>query len=91
VIPTQGRSGPDRQRAGSIVQRSNTYRPPAIRGWPARGAQSKIGWSKVPRSREALRGQFGSTLGKDKNGRARFNQEFERNLREVLLLYRTAQ
>jgi hypothetical protein len=38
-----------------------------------------------------LRGQFGSTLGKDKNGRARFNQEFERNLREVLLLYRTAQ
>jgi hypothetical protein len=38
-----------------------------------------------------LRGQFGSTLGKDKNGRARFNQEFERNLREVLLLHRTAQ
>lgn len=40
---------------------------------------------------EALRGQFGSTLGKDKNGRARFKQEFERNLREVLLLYRSAQ
>ncbi len=27
----------------------------------------------------------GSTLGRDKNGRARFKQEFERNLREVLL------
>ena len=39
---------------------------------------------------EALRGQFGSTLGRDKNGRARFKQEFERNLREVLLLYRHA-
>ena len=39
---------------------------------------------------EALRGQFGSTLGKDKAGRARFKQEFERNLREVLLLYRHA-
>jgi len=39
---------------------------------------------------EALRGQFGSTLGKDKAGRARFKQEFERNLREVLLLYRYA-
>jgi hypothetical protein len=39
---------------------------------------------------EALRGQFGSTLGKDKNGRARFKQEFERNLREVLLFYRHA-
>jgi hypothetical protein len=39
---------------------------------------------------EALRGQFGSTLGKDKNGRARFKQEFERNLRDVLLLYRHA-
>lgn len=39
---------------------------------------------------EALRGQFGSTLGKDKAGRARFKQEFERNMREVLLIYRTA-
>jgi Plasmid encoded RepA protein len=40
---------------------------------------------------EALRGQFGSTLGEDKNGRARFKQEFERNLREVLVVYRQAQ
>jgi hypothetical protein len=39
---------------------------------------------------EALRGQFGSTLGRDKAGRARFRQEFERNLREVLLLHRHA-
>lgn len=39
---------------------------------------------------EALRGQFGSTLGADKNGRARFKQEFERNLREVLVVYRDA-
>lgn len=39
---------------------------------------------------EALRGQFGSTLGKDKNGRGRFKQEFERNLREVLVVYREA-
>src|SRR3954452_14489477 len=40
---------------------------------------------------EALRGQFGSTLGKDKAGRARFKHEFERNMREVLLIYRSAQ
>lgn len=39
---------------------------------------------------EGLRGQFGSTLGADKNGRARFRQEFERNLAAVLLLYRDA-
>jgi hypothetical protein len=39
---------------------------------------------------EALRAQFGSTLGKDKNGRARFRQEFDRNLAAVLLLYRHA-
>jgi hypothetical protein len=39
----------------------------------------------------SLRGQFGSSLGDDKNGRARFKQEFERNLREVLLVYRHAQ
>jgi replication initiator protein len=39
---------------------------------------------------EALRGQFGSTLGADKNGRGRFKQEFERNLREVLVVYREA-
>ncbi|WP_037070429.1 replication protein RepA [Pseudonocardia acaciae] len=40
---------------------------------------------------DALRGQFGSTLGENKNGRARFKQEFERNLREVLVVYRQAQ
>lgn len=39
---------------------------------------------------DGLRGQFGSTLGADKNGRARFRQEFERNLSQVLLLYRHA-
>jgi hypothetical protein len=39
---------------------------------------------------EALRAQFGSTLGKDKNGRARFRQEFERNLAAVLTFYRGA-
>jgi hypothetical protein len=39
---------------------------------------------------DALRGQFGSTLGVDKNGRGRFKQEFDRNLREVLVVYREA-
>jgi hypothetical protein len=36
---------------------------------------------------EALRGQFGSTLRDNKDGRHRFKQEFERNLREVLAVY----
>lgn len=40
---------------------------------------------------EALRGQFGSTLGRDKAGQHRWRQEFERNLREVLLLHRQAE
>lgn len=39
---------------------------------------------------DALRGQFGSTLGNDNRGRGRFKQEFERNLREVVAVYREA-
>jgi hypothetical protein len=36
---------------------------------------------------DGLQGQFGSTLGDDRNGRARFKQQFKDNLRQVLLVY----
>ena len=37
---------------------------------------------------ESLRTQFGSNLADTRYGRSRFRQEFERNLQQVLLVYR---
>jgi hypothetical protein len=39
---------------------------------------------------EALRGQFGSNNADTPQGRAQFRKDFERNLREVLVVYREA-
>jgi hypothetical protein len=39
---------------------------------------------------EALRAQFGSNLADTKQGRAQFRRDFDRNLREVVLVYRDA-
>jgi Plasmid encoded RepA protein len=39
---------------------------------------------------ESLRAQFGSDLADTKQGRAQFRRDFERNLREVVLVYREA-
>jgi len=39
---------------------------------------------------ESLRAQFGSNNANTKQGRAQFRKDFERNLREVVLVYRQA-
>lgn len=39
---------------------------------------------------DSLRAQFGCDLADNRHGRNRFRQEFERNLRQVLLVYREA-
>lgn len=39
---------------------------------------------------ESLRGQFGSQLADTKQGRSQFRRDFEKNLREVVLVYRAA-
>jgi hypothetical protein len=39
---------------------------------------------------ESLRAQFGSNLANTKQGRAQFRRDFERNLREVVVVYREA-
>jgi hypothetical protein len=39
---------------------------------------------------ESLRAQFGSDLADTKQGRAQFRRDFERHLREVVLVYREA-
>lgn len=47
------------------------------------GRRTEIPWP-------SLRAQFGSNLADTKQGRARFRLEFERHLREVLVVYRDA-